>query len=310
MYQGARSNLNRRSVVGIFARYKFMYLMLLPGLLFIIIFHYVPMVGLAIAFQDFSPIKGVFGSKFVGFENFIYLFNSLQFRNAVVNTFIISFYKILFGFPAAIILALMINEVRAKYFQKTIQTIVYLPHFLSWIVMYGLIFNLLRESGPVDQLVQLLGGKTIHFLSDANYFRGVVIASDLWKESGWNAIIYLAALAGVPQELYEAAQMDGASRFKCLWKISLPCIMPTITIMFLLRIGSILNAGFDQIFALYNSAVFSVGDIIDTYVFRIGIQEAKFDVATAAGLFKSVFAFVLVFLTNKLMSRMDQETLF
>ena len=300
----------RRSLGHSLMRYKFMYLMLLPGLVFIIIFNYIPMAGLAIAFQDYSPIRGIFGSDFAGLDNFTYLFNSPQFRDAVVNTFIISFYKILFGFPAAILLALLINEVRMKYFRKTIQTIVYLPHFLSWIVMYGLIFNLLREQGPVDQLVQMLGGKTIHFLSDVDYFRGVVVVSDLWKEMGWNAIIYLAALAGVPQELYEAAQMDGASRFKCLWKISLPCIMPTITIMFLLRIGSILNAGFDQILALYNSAVFSVGDIIDTYVFRIGIQEAKFDVATAAGLFKSVFAFALVFATNKLMSRMEQETLF
>lgn len=302
-----KTSLSRR---GVFQRYKYMYLMLIPGLLYIIIFHYLPMAGLAIAFEKFSVVKGVFHSPFAGLDNFQYLFSSLQFRNALKNTFIISFYKILFGFPSAILLALLINEVRQKRLQKLVQTVVYLPHFLSWIVMYGLIFNLLRQSGPVDSLITSLGGQTINFMSDTDYFRGVVVISDLWKEMGWNAIIYLAALAGVPQELYEAAQIDGASRFKCLWKISLPCIMPTITVMFLLRIGSILNAGFDQILALYNSAVFSVGDIIDTYVFRLGIQEAKFDVATAAGLFKSVFAFLLVFGTNKLMSRFDQETLF
>ncbi len=302
-----QTSLSRR---GVLRRYKYMYLMLIPGLLYIIIFHYLPMAGLAIAFEKFSVVKGVFHSPFVGFDNFQYLFSSIQFRNALKNTVIISFYKILIGFPIPILLALMINEVQGRFFRKSVQTILYLPHFLSWIIMYGLIFNLVKEYGPINYLLRSLGGDTVFFLSDVNTFRGVVVISDVWKEMGWNAIIYLAALAGVPQELYEAAIIDGASRWQCLKKISFPCIMPTIAIMFLLRIGGILNAGFEQILALYNSSVFSVGDIIDTYVFRIGIQEAKFGISAAAGMFKSVIAFVLVLGTNKLMGRFDQETLF
>jgi putative aldouronate transport system permease protein len=299
--------------IGLFAalwKYKYFYLMLIPGLVYIIVFHYLPMAGLAMAFQDFKLVKGIFGSAFNGLDNFRYLFKSDMFTRAFGNTAIISAYKILFGFPIPILLALFLNEIRVSAFKRTVQTIFYLPHFLSWIVMFALVYNFVKELGPLNYLIRALGGKTVFFLSDERYFRGLIVVSDIWKEMGWNAIIYLAALAGVPQDLYESATIDGASRMKCLWRISLPSIMPTIVIMFLLRIGSILNAGFEQIFSLYNSAVFSVGDIIDTYVYRIGFKDARFGVASAAGMFKSVIACILVITTNRLMGRFDQETLF
>ena len=291
-------------------KYRYFYIMLIPGLIYIVVFHYLPMAGLAMAFQDFKLVKGIFGSSFNGFANFEYLFRSDMFIRAFYNTVIISLYKILFGFPAPIILALFINEIRVRAFKRTVQTIFYLPHFLSWIVMFSLVFNFVKEMGPLNYLIRALGGKSIFFLSDVRYFRGVVVVSDIWKEVGWNAIIYLAALSAVPQELYESATIDGASRIKCLMRISLPYIMPTIVIMFLLRIGSILNAGFEQIFSLYNSSVFSVGDIIDTYVYRIGLKDVKFGVAAAAGMFKSAIACIMVIATNKLMGRFDQGTLF
>ena len=292
-------------------KYKYFYLMLIPGLLYIIIFHYLPMAGLAMAFQNFKLTKGIFGSSFNGLANFQTLFRTDMFSRAFGNTVIISAYKILFGFPIPILLALFINEIRVSAFKRTVQTIFYLPHFLSWIVMFGLVFNFVKEMGPINYLIRALGGKTIFFLSDVRYFRGVVVISDIWKEMGWNAIIYLAALASVPNELYESATIDGASRMKCVLRISLPYILPTIVIMFLLRIGGILNAGFEQIYALYNSSVFSVGDIIDTYVYRTAMTgDPKFAVAAAGGMFKSVIACVLVVATNKLMGKFDQETLF
>ena len=295
-----------RSVV----KYKYMYLMLIPGLVYILVFNYAPIYGLTMAFQDFKITKGFFNSPFVGFDNFKYLFGQRAFQYALRNTIIISFYKIIFGFPIPIILALLINEVKINIFKRSVQTILYMPHFLSWIIMFGLIYNLIKEFGPVDSLIKAFGGQTIHFLSDISYFRGLVVASDIWKEMGWSAIIYLAALAGVPPELYESAVIDGASRFKCIIKISLPVIMPTITIMFLLRIGGILNAGFEQIFTMYNSAVFRVGDIIDTYVYRIAMVDSKFHISAAAGFFKSVIGCFMILGTNALMNRFEQETLF
>ncbi|MDR1559396.1 MAG: ABC transporter permease subunit, partial [Clostridiales bacterium] len=215
-----QDNTLARRFIRAVTQYKSLYLMLLPGLLFIIIFNYTPMFGLAIAFQDYRIVKGVFGSKFVGLDNFIYLFKSIQFQYALKNTLIISLYKILFGFPIPIILALLLNEVRARFFKKTVQTILYLPHFLSWIIMFGLVFNLVKEYGAVNYIVRMFGGKTIFFLSDTQYFRWIIVISDVWKEMGWNAIIYLAALAAVSQELYEAAVIDGASRVKCMLYIS------------------------------------------------------------------------------------------
>jgi putative aldouronate transport system permease protein len=291
-------------------RYKYLYLLLVPGLIYLLVFCYLPMFGLVIAFQDYKTFGGVWKSPLIGFGNFLYLLKNGQFLSALKNTFIISGYKIVFGFPVPIIFALLMNEIRSRGLKRSIQTILYLPHFLSWVIMFGLIFSFLTEFGPLNQLIGLFGGKPIFFLSDTRYFRTVVVVSDIWKEVGWSAIIYLAALAGIPPELYEAATIDGASRFKCILKISLPSILPTITIMLLLRIGGILNAGFEQILNLYNPSVFSVGDIIDTYVYRIGLLQTKFGYSAAAGMFKSVIALILVLTTNYFISKTEQEGLF
>ncbi len=302
---GAGSRLSRALI-----RYRYLYLLLIPGLVYLIVFCYLPMVGLVIAFQDYKPFLGVWKSKMIGFGNFAYLFRSDQFVSAVLNTFIISGYKIMFGFPVPIVFALLMNEVRSRTLKRSIQTILYLPHFLSWVIMFGLLFSFLSEFGPLNQLISMLGGKPVVFLSDTRYFRSVVVISDIWKEVGWSAIIYLAALAGISPELYEAATIDGASRFKCILSISLPSILPTITIMLLLRIGGILNAGFEQIVNLYNPTVFSVGDIIDTYVYRIGLLQTKFGHSAAAGMFKSVVALVLVLSTNHFVKKTEQGGLF
>lgn len=291
-------------------RYRYLYLLLIPGLVYIIVFSYLPMFGLVIAFQDFKPFLGVTGSKFIGFGNFEYLFRSNQFISALQNTFIISGLKILFGFPIPIIFALLINEIRTRFLKRSIQTILYLPHFLSWVIMFGLLFSFLSEFGPLNQLITRFGGQRVFFLSEPRYFRSVVVISDIWKELGWSAIIYLAALSGISPELYEAATIDGASRFQCITKISLPSLIPTITIMLLLRIGGILNAGFEQIINLYNPVVFGVGDIIDTYVYRIGLLQVKFGYSAAAGMFKSVVALILVLSTNHFAKKTEQGGLF
>ncbi|GHU83510.1 protein LplB [Clostridia bacterium] len=291
-------------------RYRWLYALLIPGLIWLVLFCYLPMFGLVIAFQDYKLFGGVWKSPLIGFDNFAYLFRSNMFLSALGNTFIISAYKLLFGFPVPILFALMMNELRSRKLKRTVQTVLYLPHFLSWVIMFGLIFNFLSEFGPLNKLIGMLGGQPIYFLSDTRYFRGVVVVSDIWKEVGWSAIIYLAALAGISPDLYEAATIDGASRFKCLLHISLPGILPTITIMLLLRVGAIMNVGFDQIFNLYNPAVLSVGDIIDTYVYRIGLLQTKFGYSAAAGMFKSVVALALVLITNFFVKKTEQGGLF
>jgi len=303
-----KKSLGHRFILAL-TTYKSFYIMLIPGLAFIVIFCYGPMFGLAIAFQNFKVAKGVFNSPWVGFANFTYLLGNRMFIGAFWNTVMISLYKILFGFPVPIILALLINEVRLSGIRRTVQTIIYLPHFMSWVTMFGLIFVFLGEFGPLNYIIKALGDKAVFFLSDTRYFRGLLVVSDIWKEMGWNSVIYLAALAGVSQELYESAVMDGASRIRCILSISLPSIAPTIAVMFLLRIGGILNAGFEQIFIMYNPSVFSVADIIDTYVYRIGLVNGNFGVSAAAGMFKSVIACVFVIGTNQIMKFFDQESL-
>lgn len=287
-----------------------MYLLLLPGLVWVLVFCYGPMFGLVIAFQDYKPFLGVMESKFNHFGNFTYLFSSDQFWIAMKNTVIISFYKIVIGFPMPILFALMMNELRSRALKRSVQTILYLPHFLSWVIMYGVLYSFLGEGGTLNRLITAMGGDTVYFMSDTSVFRTVIVASDIWKELGWSAIIYLAALAGVPPEIYESATMDGANRLQVTFKISLPYILPTISVMLLLRIGGIMNAGFEQILSLYNASVFSVADIIDTYVYRIGLLQTKFGVSAAAGMFKSIIAFALVLFTNHLMKKADQESLF
>lgn len=295
----------------IFLKYKYFYIMLIPGLIYTILFHYTPMFGLLLGFKDFKIFMGVFDSPWVGFDNFAKLFTSLKFYKVMGNTALISMYKIVFGFPIPIILALMINEATKSVFRRTIQTVVYLPHFISWVVTAGLVINFLSPTdGFLNGFINLFGGESIFFMGSNQYFRSILVISDIWKEMGWGAILYLAALAGVPQEMYEAAIIDGANRIQRIRYISIPSIMSTIVILLLLRMGGILNAGFEQVFSLYNSAVYDVADIIDTYVYRVGIIQTQYGFSTAVGLFKSIIACTLVLTSNWFAKKVGQESLF
>lgn len=291
----------------IYGQNKYLILLFLPGLIWFIIFRYGPMYGLLMAFQDYSLVKGIGGSPFVGFKHFQYLFTGPDFLPVLRNTLIISAYKILFGFPAPIILALMLNEVKKNTFKRTIQTISYLPHFFSWVVLAGMVMMALSPSvGIVNQIIQAFGGEPIYFLADKAWFRTVLVASDVWASIGWGSIIYLAAIAGLDPELYEAAVLDGANRMQRIRYITLPGIAPIVAVMLILRVGSILDAGFDQVMNLYNPPVYDVADIIDTYMYRMGIGGFQFSLTTAAGMFKSVIGFVMVITTNILAKRVSE----
>jgi putative aldouronate transport system permease protein len=292
-------------------KHKNFYIMLIPGLIYILIFHYGPMFGLIISFKNYKIFQGIWGSPWVGLDNFTKLFTSLKFYEVLRNTFLISLYKIVFGFPAPIILAILINEVKNKYFMRSVQTIVYLPHFISWVVTSGLVISFLSPiDGFVNVVIKLFGGEPIFFMGLPEYFRSILVGSDIWKEFGWSAIIYLAALAGVSPEIYEAAIIDGASKIKRIIHITIPSIMPTIIILLLLRIGGVLNAGFEQVFSMYNPAVYNVGDIIDTYVYRVGIIERNYGFSSAVGLFKSLIACLLLLGANWLAKKCKQDGIF
>jgi putative aldouronate transport system permease protein len=288
---------------------KYLFFMLIPILVWYGIFHYGPMYGVQLAFKDFSPIKGIWGSDWVGMEHFKYLFyQSPDFARIFRNTLLISLYNIVFGFPAPIILALMLNELRYKLFKRLAQSISYIPHFFSWVVLSGIIIVMLSPSeGPMNYIIKLFGGEPIYFLADTEYFRPTLVVTSIWKEIGWGTIIYLAALSGIDPTLYEAATIDGANRWKRIWHITIPSILPVVSIMFILSLGGILNAGFDQIFNLYSPAVYEVADVIDTYVYRAGILQSQFGLTTAVGLFKNVIGIMLVLGTNFVMKRMGQE---
>ena len=293
-----------------YKKYGALTLMFLPVVIYFFIFKYIPMGGIVIAFKDFIVTKGIFGSDWVGLENFNKAFRLATFRRSIGNTLTISGLKLLFGFPAPIILALMLNEVTHLRFKKTVQTISYLPHFLSWVVLAGMFQQLLSpNNGPVNAVLRDVFGvkESIYFLGSNDYFRGTLVVTDLWKNVGWSSILYLATIAGIDPTLYEAATVDGATRWQCTRYITLPSLVSTIVIMLILSVGSIMDAGFDQVFNLYNSAVYKTGDIIDTYVYRYGLGEMKYSFATAVGLFKNVIAFILVVGTNLITRRISGE---
>lgn len=282
---------------------KDIYLMLIPGLAFLILFKYAPMYGLSIAFQDFNIFAGVLGSEWVGFDHFVKLFQSSEFYQVFTNTLMISLYKLIFYFPIPIILALMINEIRHMAYKKTVQTIIYLPHFLSWVIVSGLCISVLSTSnGVVNNIITALGGKPIPFMMSNDWFRTVVIGSSIWKEAGWGTIIYISAISGIDQDIYEAARVDGAGRLKQMLHITLPGLASTIVLLFIMRLGSILDAGTEQILMLYNPVVYDSGDVIGTYVYRMGIGKMDYSFSTAVGLFESVIGFLLV-ITGNLLSR-------
>ncbi len=270
--------------------------MVLPGLILVFIFSYIPMGGLIIAFQKFIPSKGMFGDQdFVGLDNFRYVFSLPGFSRAMVNTVVIAFWKIVLGLLIPIVFALLLNEVRNAHFKKTVQTIVYLPYFMSWVILGGIFMDMLSPSGGVvNQLITALGGKPVFFLGNNQYFPATLIATDIWKNFGYGAIVYLAAILGIDPELYEAAQIDGANRLQQTWHITLPGMRMIIVLMMVLSLGNVLNAGFDQVFNMYSTAVYESGDIIDTFVYRLGLIDAQYGPATAVGLFKSVVSTLFI----------------
>lgn len=291
-------------------RDKYLYLLLLPGMLFIIVFKYIPMYGLVIAFQEYNILQGVGGSDWVGLYQFEKLFTMLDFTSVFKNTLIISTLKLVWGFPAPIVLALLLNEVKQLVFQRFVQTVVYLPHFISWVIFSGIIIIFLNPvDGLVNQVMGWFGGESVDFLIEKSYFRSILVATDIYKEVGWGTIIYLAAISGINPQLYEAAIVDGAGRFRQMWNITLPSIRHVIVILFILSLGNILDAGFLQTLLLYNPLVMDVADIIDTYVYRKGIVDASYSLGAAAGVFKSVIALILVAASNQLAKRFGEEGL-
>ncbi len=289
-------------------KHKYLYLMLLPAIIYYIVFHYVPMAGVSLAFKKFNPMQGIWASKWIGFDYFQQLFSLNKFYQVLWNTLSISFTRLIWGFPFPIIIALMLNELRGNKLKRGIQTAIYIPHFISWVVLGGMLTNLLSaDSGVVNGLIQALGGSPIGFLTDEKYFVPTMVVSMIWKTFGWNTILYLAALTSVDPQLYEAAVVDGAGRWKQLLHITLPSIMSTIVVVLIMRIGSLMQAGFEQIFVLYHPGVYRSADIIDTYVYRIGLTEGKFELATAVGLFKSIINFVLIVLANRFARKFGEE---
>ncbi|MBY0161974.1 sugar ABC transporter permease [Cytobacillus firmus] len=278
-----------------------MYLLLIPGLVFLLLFKYTPMYGIVISFQDFNIFGGISGSEWVGMAQFERLLQSDEFLQVLINTLLISLYKITILFPIPIVIALMLNEVRRMFFKRTIQTIIYLPHFLSWVIISGLFLNILSPTGGiVNEIIRSFGGEPISFFTDNSLFRSLVVFTAGWKEIGWNAIVFIAAIAGIEQEQYEAAAIDGAGRIRQMWSISLPGMLPTIVLMFILRIGSLLEAGTEQILTMYNPLVYETGDVIGTYVYRMGLGQQDYSFSTAVGLFNSTVGFLLIVIGNML----------
>ena len=284
---------------------RHLYLLILPAFIIIALFSYQPMYGAIIAFKNYNPMLGIWGSRWAGMAQFVKLFNSMFYWRVLTNTVLISLYNLVWGFPMPIILALLLNEIANTKIKRTVQTITYLPHFLSWVIIGGFVFNLLSPSqGVLAGLAKLVGLRYDSApLADPRYFRTILVASSIWQNVGWGTILYLAAITGIDPELYDAADIDGAGRFAKMLNITLPGIMPTIATLLILRMGGVMNSNFEQIFVLYSPSVYSVGDVISTYVYREGIGRANFSYTTAMDLFRSVVNFGLIVVTNRV-SRM------
>lgn len=290
---------------------KYLIFLILPGLLYFLIYRYIPMLGVVIAFKDYSAFKGFVDSPWVGLKYFKLIFEDTEVIRVIWNTLQISFLQIFFAFPISIVLALMLNETRNQVFKRIIQSIVYLPHFLSWVVVVGISVIFLRSEGLLNSfLVSAFGMDPIGFLTDPNLFKPIVILQVIWKESGWGTIIFLAALAGVNPALYEAAEMDGASRMRQIWHITLPAIRSTIIILLILRLGNVMETGFEQIFLMLNPFNMDSGNVLDTFVYFKGIQQANYSFATAVGLFKGIIGLIMVLGANRLAKKFGEEGLY
>lgn len=288
---------------------KYVYIMAIPVILYYAIFHYKPMYGAIIAFKDFAPGLGVSGSPWVGFKHFTDFFTSLHFTRVIKNTMLISVYELIWGFPAPILLALLLNEIRVKLFKSTVQTLTYLPHFISLVVICGMIRDFSGSNGVINDIVTLFGGSRTALLQNPKMFRPVYIVSGIWQHIGWDSIIYLAALAGIDQEQYEAASIDGCGRFKQILHVTLPGIASTIIILLILRMGRMLNVGYEKIILLYNPATYETADVISSYVYRRGLLEFNWSFSTAVGLFNSIINFTLIIWTNKISRKVSETSL-
>lgn len=295
LQNGRTMTLNRMSNWQYFLRHKWLYIMLLPGFLYFILFRYVPMGGLVIAFKEYSPFRGIWGSPWVGFGQFEKFFSTPDFWRLLRNTLGINLLLLVLYFPAPIILSLFLNEVRHNGYKRVIQTLVYIPHFVSWVIVASLTYQLFNVSdGVVNVIIRAITGNTIDVLSKSSYFWGLIVGQDIWKSTGYGTIIFLAALAGVDQEMYEAARIDGAGRWKLMWHITLPAIKGTIIMMLILRVGGMLSTGYEQIFLMRNDLNMDMADVFDTYIYTRGITNGQYSFSSAAGMFKSVVGMILV----------------
>ncbi|SFF21140.1 putative aldouronate transport system permease protein [Paenibacillus algorifonticola] len=290
---------------------KILYVMVIPGILYFFVFDYIPMYGVLMAFKDYSIFEGFMDSDWVGLANFQQLFNTYGFTRALRNTIIISIYQLVFAFPIPILLAILLNELRSVLYQRFVQTAIYLPHFVSWVIIGGIMFAILSPStGVIYEIASFFGyeGKVTNFLNSKEYFRGLLVVSNIWKEAGFGTVLYMATIATINPQQYEAAKVDGAGKLRQMWHVTLPGLRTTIVILLIFRVGQLLNAGLEQVFALYSPLVYEVSEILDTYVYKLAFNEAKFALATATGVFKALVCLVLVLITNYIAKKIDSES--
>lgn len=286
-----------------------LYLLISPVILYFIVFHYLPIYGIQIAFKDFVATKGIWGSDWVGFKHFQRFFDSYYFWRLIKNTLGIGVYTLLVGFPIPIIIALMLNEVRFSKFKRTVQTVIYAPHFLSTVVVVGMLLLFLKPDGLINQIIVLLGGTPVDFISEPKWFKTIYVFSDVWQSMGWSSIIYLAALTSVDEQLHESAMLDGATRLQRIWYINIPTILPTIVILFILNAGSVMAVGFEKIYLMQNSLNTSASDVISTFVYRMGILEAQYSFSAAVGLFNSLINFTMLVMVNYFARKLNETSL-
>lgn len=309
--QSIKMDKARQSIFKYIIRHRALYIMVIPGMIYFLVFKYFPLLGSIIAFKDYNIFKGFMASDWVGLKWFEQFFTYPNLKRLLVNTLMISLYQIIFTFPAPIILALLLNEVKNMVFKRVVQTIVYLPHFLSWTIVFGFVYMLLSvQTGFVNQAIVSMGGAPVNFLQKAEYFRTIIISSGIWKEMGWSAIIFLAAIAGINPSLYEAAKIDGANRWKQMLHVTLPGLKPTIVIMLILKLGQILQIGFEQPYVMGNPLVYGISDVISTYIYKVGILQSQFSLTTAMGLFQSLIGLIMIVGANKLIKKMGEEGIF
>ena len=308
---GSTFKLNEMSNLQFFIRHKGLYLMLLPGILYFILFRYVPMGGLVIAFKNYTPFKGIWGSDWVGLAQFKKFFDTPDFMRLLRNTLGISVLQLILYFPMPIILSLFLNELRNDKYKRLIQTLVYIPHFVSWVIIASLTYQLFNQTdGVITYLMKTITGRSFDVLSNSSAFWGLIVGQDIWRETGYGTIVFLAALAGVDQEMYEAARIDGAGRWKLMWHITLPAIKGTVVMMLILRVGGLLNTGYEQIFLMRTDLNMEMADVFDTYIFTRGITNGQYSFSTAAGIFKSVVGIVMVLSSDWFAKKMGESGLY